>query len=64
MASCSSVLAWKIPQTEESGGPQSRGLQGRTRLSDGMNTSAPTLERPSRQEMGERAAWLCSPVIP
>ena len=27
MAICSSILAWKIPWTEESGGPQSMGLQ-------------------------------------
>ena len=33
-------------------------------MSDGMNTRAPTLERLSRQDMGERAVWLCSPVTP
>ena len=27
MAICSSILAWKIPWTEESGRPQSMGLQ-------------------------------------
>ena len=27
MATHSSILAWKIPQTEEPGGPQSLGLQ-------------------------------------
>ena len=27
MATCSSILAWKIPWTEEPGGLQSRGLQ-------------------------------------
>ena len=27
MATHSSILAWKIPQTEEPGGPQSMGLQ-------------------------------------
>ena len=26
MATHSSILAWEIPSTEESGGPQSRGL--------------------------------------
>ena len=26
MATHSSILAWEIPRTEESGGPQSRGL--------------------------------------
>ena len=27
MATCSSIRAWKIPWTEEPGGPQSMGLQ-------------------------------------
>ena len=27
MAACSSILAWRIPQTEEPGGLQSMGLQ-------------------------------------
>ena len=27
MATCSSILAWKVPWTEEPGGPQSVGLQ-------------------------------------
>ena len=30
---CSSILGWRIPQTEEPGGLQSKGLQSRTRLS-------------------------------
>jgi len=30
----SSILAWKSPWTEETGGPQSIGLQSQTRLSD------------------------------
>ena len=34
MATHASILAWKIPWTEEPGGPQSMGLQSRTRLSD------------------------------
>ena len=34
MATHSSVLAWRIPWTEESGELQSTGLQSRTRLSD------------------------------
>ena len=35
MATHSSILAWRIPWTEEPGGPQSMGLQRiRTRLSD------------------------------
>ena len=34
MATHPSVLAWRIPRTEEPGGLQSRGSQSRTRLSD------------------------------
>ena len=32
MATLSSVLAWRIPWTEEPGGPQSMGSQSQTRL--------------------------------
>ena len=32
MATCSSVLAWRIPWTEEPGGLQSMGLQSQTSL--------------------------------
>ena len=34
MATHCSILAWKIPQTEEPGGLQSTRLQSQTRLSD------------------------------
>ena len=34
MATHSSILAWKIPWTEEPGGLQSMGSQSQTRLSD------------------------------
>ena len=34
LATHSSILAWRIPWTEEPGGLQSMGLQSRTRLSD------------------------------
>ena len=34
MATHSSILAWRIPWTEESGGLQSRGSQSLTQLSD------------------------------
>ena len=34
MAPHSSILAWRIPWTEESGGLQSKGSQSQTRLSD------------------------------
>ena len=33
MATHSSLLAWRIPWTEEPGGPQSMGLQSQTQLS-------------------------------
>ena len=34
-ATCSSILAWKIPQTEDAGGLQSMGLQkSQTQFSD------------------------------
>ena len=34
MAAYSSILAWRIPWTEESGSLQPMGLQSRTQLSD------------------------------
>ena len=34
MATHSSILAWRIPRTEEPGGLQSMGLQSQTQLSD------------------------------
>ena len=34
MATYSSILAWRVPQTEESGGLQSMGSQGVRTLSD------------------------------
>ena len=34
MATHSSILAWKIPRTEEPGGLQSMGSQSQARLSD------------------------------
>ena len=34
MATHSSILAWRVPWTEESGGLQSVGSQSQTRLSD------------------------------
>ena len=34
MSTHSSILAWRIPWTEEPGGLQSVGLQSQTRLSD------------------------------
>ena len=40
MATHSSVPAWRIPWTEEPGGPQSTGSQSRTRLSHWAHTHA------------------------
>ena len=39
MATHSSILAWRIPWTEEPGGLQSMGSQSRTRLSDSYRTT-------------------------
>ena len=46
MATHSTILAWKIPWTEDPGGLQSMGLQSQTRLS----VSAPT-QRQSTEEL-------------
>ena len=41
MATCSSILAWEIPWTEEPGGLQSIGSQkSQTQLSDSTTTKA------------------------
>ena len=42
MVACSSVLAWRIPWTEEPGGPSYLGLQSRTRLKQ-LSMNAPLL---------------------
>ena len=34
-----SILAWRVPQTEEPGRPQTMGSQSRTRLSDYTTTT-------------------------
>ena len=40
MATYSSILAWKIPQTEEPGGQRSKAVtKSRTRLSDCITTT-------------------------
>ena len=39
MATCSSVLAWEIPWTEEPGGLQSMGLQKRHHLATKQQTN-------------------------
>ena len=43
MAPHSSILAWRIPWTEEPGGLQSTGLQSRTQFSDYHDSSLPGL---------------------
>ena len=45
MATHSSILAWRIPWTEEPGGLQSTGSQSRIRLSDFTFTFSPQLGR-------------------
>ena len=40
MSTHSSILAWRIPWTEESGRLESMGLQSQTRLSIGMRKGA------------------------
>ena len=45
MATHSSVLAWRIPWTEEPGGLQSRRLQSQTRLSDWTHILFQTLSK-------------------
>ena len=40
MATHSSILAWRIPWTEEAGGLQSTGLQSRTQLNDSVQDTA------------------------
>ena len=53
MATHSSILAWKIPWTEEPGGLQSLGLQkSRTRLSDFTFTFSGVKNLPGKQEAG------------
>ena len=49
MATHSSVLAWRIPWTEEPGGLQSMGSQSQTRLSD---NTYPVVKTPSFQWRG------------
>ena len=38
-AAHSSILAWRVPQTEEPGRPQTMGSQSQTRLSDYTTTT-------------------------
>ena len=44
MATQASILAWRIPQTEEPGGLQSMGSQSQTRLSNNNKESATTFK--------------------
>ena len=60
MATHSSILAWKIPWTEEPGGLQSTGSQSRTRLSDFTSkTTQPLGGLGDRRRRGrQRMRWL------
>ena len=58
MATHSSILAWKIPWTEEPGGLQSLGLQkSRTRLSDFTFTFSGVKNLPGKQEAKQEAGF-------
>ena len=59
MATHSSILAWKIPWTEEPGGPQSMGSQSRPRLSTSA-AQAQSLgwEEPLAEEMATHPSIL------
>ena len=48
MATHSSILAWRIPRTEEPGGLQSLGLQSQTRLQRLSMHTEPTLDSEQR----------------
>ena len=48
MATCSSIFAWKIPWTEESGGLQSMGLQSDMTEYQSRNTDFIMWLRPYR----------------
>ena len=45
MTTHSSILAWRIPWTEEPAGLQSMGPQSQTQLSDYITTTADKVER-------------------
>ena len=58
MATCSRILAWEIPWTEEPGGQQSpRGL----RESDAVNSLVHTHIQGFPKEEALKEAWLGSP---
>ena len=72
MATQSSILAWKIPWTEEPGGPQSVGLKesdaadARTRWfsqhrSNVRGTASPSLDDLNSEE---EAGWCWVPLLP
>ena len=55
LATHSRILAWRVPWTEEPGGPQSMGLQSRTRLEESTPQGMPGLwstVRPSSEDSG------------
>jgi len=52
MATHSNILTWRISWTEEPGGLQYMGLQGRTRLSDDYYSSNTTIHTPPSKRLG------------
>ena len=58
MATHSSILAWRISRTEEPGGLQSTGSQGRTRLSDCTFTFTLLLPGGTRERKKNQAKVL------
>ena len=63
MATYSSILAWRIPWTEESGGPQSMGSQSQTQLKQ-LSTFLKTLvcqyRYPAAKPRGQAQHWVTS----
>ena len=70
MATHSSILAWKIPWTQEPGGLQSMGSQSRTRLSDftslGLKTETSRNKTATTRKLTKRwvVAHFLQEVIP
>ena len=63
MATYSSILAWRIPWAEESGGPQSMGSQSRTqwkRLSTFLKTLVCQYRYPAAKPRGQAQHWVTS----
>ena len=62
MATHSSIPAWKISWTEEPGGPQSKGLQNRTRLNTHTRGKAQGVLMLLGKGLG-RLSWFSGPLF-